>query len=78
MSETDNANPQQVKQKPNTFEILLAENMSDVERVKNSLPAKGLIVKEKISHSAPQVKYHIIDEKEGIVKLIKDIEAGKE
>lgn len=75
MTEMD-TNPQ-VKQKTNTFEILLAEKMSDVERIKNNLPAKGLIVKEKISHSAPEVKYHIVDEKEGIVKLIKDIEAEK-
>ena len=75
MEMPENTNPE-VKQKSNTFEILLAEKIDDVERVKNNLPAKGLIVKEKISHSAPQVKYHIIDEKEGIVKLIKDIEAG--
>lgn len=66
------------KQKENTFEILLAENIHEVERVKNNLPIKGLIVKEKIARSAPQVKYHIIDPKKGIVNLMKEIEAGKE
>lgn len=59
--------------KKNSFEILLAENIKIGERVKHKLPNKGLVVKEKVTQSPPQVKYHILD-KGGIVKLMKEIE----
>ncbi len=65
--------------KSNSFELILAENIKKEERKKYNLidfPETGLVVKEKISHSYPELKFYYVGDK-GIVKLMKEIEEKK-
>lgn len=65
------------KPKTNSFEILMVEDIKPEERILHGLnDKKGLVVKEKVSHSYPEIKFHFVGEA-GITKLMKDIEAGR-
>lgn len=66
--------PEERKPKEVSFELTRAEFLKPEERVQHNLPTEGLVVKEKIAHSYPNIQLHFIGS-DGIVKFMKKLES---